>query len=146
MKGAIALAAITRNGMRLDRQRLEQASAKLREQVFETAAELEAVAEQPVLRRYKQARYITPENRGYKLSGSGTPCLNEEAVRALFQKVADEHGLKPPRSETDEKLSLTKHFWTDHRELSPVVDGFLELKARGKLYGFLAREGQCLIP
>ena len=54
----------------------------------------------------------------------------------LFQEVADQHNLEPPTSDEDEKLSLTKHFWADHRELAPVVDTFLELKAQSKLLGF----------
>jgi DNA polymerase I-like protein with 3'-5' exonuclease and polymerase domains len=135
VKGAIVLDRISRAGMHLDTERLEPTRAELREKVFGLVEELESAAPVPVVKRYKQARFITDTNRGYKLNSSGTPQIDEKAIRELFQQVADQHGLKPPQSNTGQ-LSLTKHCWSDHRELSPIVDAFLELKAQSKLYGF----------
>ena len=136
VKGAIALAQITRTGMHLAPDRLGPAQQELRERVFQLAEELEAAAPEPVLKRYKLDRYKNDANRGYRLNASGTPQVNEDVIRRLFQEVADQNNLEPPISDEDEKLSLTKHFWADHRELAPVVDTFLELKAQSKLLGF----------
>ena len=93
--------------MRLDPERLEPAKRELQERVFQLAEELEAAASEPVLKKYKLERYRNDTNRGYRLNASGTPQVNEDVVRRLFLGVAEEHKLKPPVSEENEKLSLT---------------------------------------
>ena len=140
VRGAVALATIYTNGIHLDRNRLEPVRQELRSELFRIAEELEKSATLPLLRRYKQQRYITPENRGYRLNGSGYPQVVQDNVRKIFSQIAEEHKFKPPKSVTG-KLSITKEFWTDYRDLSAVVDLFLELQSRGKLYGFFANLG-----
>ena len=137
---SIVLAEITRTGVHLDPERLETARQELHAQLFQTAAELEETApsDRPFLRRYKQERYITEENQGYQLNGSGYPKQIVSNVRDVFAEIAAEHDLDPPVTSSG-KVTVSKDFWDDHRGLSPVVDLFLELNAKGKTYSFFRK-------
>ena len=139
VRGAVALQFVERNGMHLDPTGLEASRRQLRQELFQTAEELETKAPDglPILQRYKQERCITAENQGYRLNGSGYPKIIQDNVRQVFAQVAADHDLDAPKSKNG-KLSLTKDYWQDHRDLHPVIDRFLDVQAKGKTYSFFA--------
>jgi len=137
VQGGIVLDLIYRNGMHIEASRIEPARHHLRDKLFAIAEELEKVSPEgtPLIRRYKLKKCINDDNRGYRLNGTGYPQKIEDNIRQVLGKIAEEHGLKPPTSNTG-KMSLTKGYWADHRELSPVIDLFLEMQSKGKIFGF----------
>lgn len=134
VRGAIALEQISRVGMRLDPEGVQHAKKQIEDEIFQLAENLERHA--PVVCRYKQEKSITDANRGFKLTDSGYPRLHSDEVRKIFEHIAKENGLQPPRTASDGKISLTKDFWSDYRDLSSIIDLYMEFTEKGKLLSF----------
>ena len=130
--GAIAVAEIGRNGMRINPDRLGPARESLRQLLLQSATELDAAAP-GTMRRADSSPLFGPGD--FVCTDAGVPSVNENAMRQLFARIAADNAITPPTSDSG-RLSLTKHFWTDHRELHPAIAAYLELRERGKLFGF----------
>ena len=139
VRGAIALSQVTRHGMHLDPARIGPAREALLGELFLLAKQLQDEAGVEVLQRYHPTRSkksITTANRGFVLNATGYPKVKQDVVRKLFTAIAKEQDLQPPTAEKSGKLSLTKDYWSDYRDLSPVIDLYLELQAKGKTLSF----------
>ena len=146
VKGAIALARITRNGMHLDVGRRDAVRSGLRRQRDELVAELEREpAWEGLVRRDRKGELIlTPKAQ--------SPSLSQARLRELLQVAADEVAAdtgRPVRIRKTEtgKMSLAADDWEELAPFHRLVAAWLELgRAAKTLQFFGSLEGSVVHP
>lgn len=131
VKKAVALAAVTRAGMRIDRDRVRSVSAELRARLNSAVVRLRAVC--PELYRI--------DAHGRLLNGpSGAPVLRAEVLVAQLAAIRRELGagvgVCPPT--TDGTTSTKLAVWSAYRDRHPFVRDWLETEEATNLLRHLA--------
>jgi DNA polymerase I-like protein with 3'-5' exonuclease and polymerase domains len=136
VKKAIALARIERNGMCLDRQRLQDAEAELRQQLNEAAAQVQELC--PALYKRNKAGALI-------CTKAGTPSKSTKVLADQLQKVADEvkqqAGIElniPRTSKTDKPTTSTK-FWQEYAEHHPFLRHWIAAEESAKMLQFFGK-------
>ncbi|MGI9459883.1 MAG: DNA polymerase [Pirellulales bacterium] len=131
VKGAISLDFITRNGMTIDRERVAVLQEELTGQISCLVDDIQVLAPdawQLVTKTGQMA--INPD--------SGLPKVNQKAIRARLQEIANLSGVEIPRTAKGELSLSTKKVWSQHRKLDPLVDLYCEYQEKSKYRTFFA--------
>ena len=139
VRAAICLDAIHRTGLHIDTARAEQLRVELEQHIQETIAKLEQM--QPDLfHRYKRQPYLFKVN-----NDTGLPKLNQTALTARLQEIAQQHGLQLPSTDTGRLSISVNECWNEHRGLEPFVDAYCTFKELTKLRTFFDALAQSVI-
>ncbi len=133
VKKAIALAAVTRNGMRLDRDKLRGAEGNLR--LLLRAAVTRVRAACPALYRTNR------EGKLVRAGTGGSPTKDHDVLRArLVESVAHierESGVAiEPAFTKDGDLSTTPGDWAEYRDRHPFLRDWLEVEETAQTLQF----------
>jgi hypothetical protein len=135
VKKAIALAQTTRHGMCLDRARLDQAEADLRQRLHEAAAAVGDAC--PGL-------YKLDREGDLVVTATGAPSKSTAALDAKLQQVAEglrQGGLEVsvPLTAKARKPSTSTKFWGEYADHDPFVRAWVEVEALAKELSFYGR-------
>jgi hypothetical protein len=136
VKAAIALAAVTRLGIALDRSRVEVAERDHRDRIQGLVDSMIAMPGCVGLFHHD------PQGR-MKLTQTGTPSIREDRLRELLVeragRVAAETRLEVPLARTPSgKLSLKERDWAPFAPFDPFIRTWLELVGAAKACQFFA--------
>jgi DNA polymerase I-like protein with 3'-5' exonuclease and polymerase domains len=131
VKAAISLMAVTRNGIRVDRD----TATKIAERSMTTATAATAALESRLpglIKVYgKRARKAPPGSVMY--TKSGLPQLSQVLLREYLQNVAIQHGLQPPRTAAtknfpDGQIQTAAEWWTMNCPDEPLIKEWAKLQ------------------
>jgi DNA polymerase I-like protein with 3'-5' exonuclease and polymerase domains len=139
VKKAIALAAIQRNGMALDRGRLAAGEADLRRRLAEAVAEVQEMC--PGL-------YLRAKDGSLKHTPTGGPARSNKVRDAMVETVARElkgRGLELsiPLTGKTRKLSASGEVWAEYQDHHPFLRPWLQVEGLSKelqFYGNLRED------
>ena len=138
---AIALDAITRNGIHVDRDRLSSIRADLEQRRGPLAQMVEETAPSDGNGRHNSL-FKRDTNGKVLLTKSGTVKTDQKAVQAALQATLEEIRLKLGRDvevlRTPRSVALSQkaNVWSPLREHHPFIDNWLTLNELGKLIQF----------
>jgi hypothetical protein len=131
VKKAIALAAVTRNGMAVDLDGVRRKEADLRAAIAEAAAAAQAVC--PVYKVDDRGEIITSGK-------SNTPALDDKAVRArlaaIKEEVERETGLPVKVPDTTRGISRSVKLWAEYADRHPFLSIWIREQNLAKLLQF----------
>lgn len=131
VKGAIALAAISRNGIVVDQARAQEIEAETRKEFEEFIPFLEEHFPQ-LLQPYKK-------KEGYKLAKkSGVPCLKNKELQKLFEEWSPELGLDAPLKSKGKLggTSLSVKDWGVFKDKNEFIKRWVNARTLSKRLGF----------
>jgi hypothetical protein len=134
VKKAIALAQITRNGMCLDRQRLDDAEADLRQRRDEAVGRVRKIC--PDL-------YVLGEDNKLKLTPTGSPSRSTAALAAKLQAVVERFrqegmDIRVPFTGKTRKPSTSTKFWAEYADLDEFLASWIDAEELCKMLQFFS--------
>lgn len=131
VRGAIALGAIERQGIKLDQEQVATTKEKLEAEVARLVADLQALPQADGLfKRSKLGSLI--------LTASGKPQVSQLRLCEILEEVAQEIDLEDvPRTKTD-RISTSVKFWSQYSERSLFLAAWIKLEETAKLCQFFA--------
>ena len=135
VQGAIALAAMERNGLQLDLEQVAELKRRIHGQIQERTHTIEAMAlAEGVFKRDKMGSLkLAPQSQ--------SPCIdNKKLAGLLVQLVHDaDEPIQIPRTAKTGVVTTSVKFWSQYRELHPFIAAWTELANLGKLSQFFAK-------
>lgn len=144
VKGSIALARISKNGMRVDKDR----AAKLEESIRKEFDSFLPFLEE----NFPQLLQPYVKKEGYKLAAkSGVPCLKNKEIQKLFEEWSPELGLTDGPIKSKGKkggTSVSVKDWAQFKDKKEFIKRWVEARTLSKRLGFfdLFRGGDFLHP
>jgi DNA polymerase I-like protein with 3'-5' exonuclease and polymerase domains len=136
VRKAIALAAIERNGIGVDRARARAGEADLRRRLDAAVAEVRAMC--PEL-------FKTAKDGSLKLTKTGAPSKSKRALLSRLGAVKEEveaaNGvtLNVPLTGKTKEPTTSTDFWAEYKDLHPFLAAWVEVEESAKLLQFFAR-------
>lgn len=128
IKGAIALAAAGREGLRQDREAIARLEGELSEKMRRLESQLLESSPSPdLVKRNKSGEIVRTK--------TGLPSLKQKVLQGILENiVGDERtaGLPPVPRNTDGSLSEAEEHWLPFAPRFPLIDAWLELERCGK--------------
>jgi DNA polymerase I-like protein with 3'-5' exonuclease and polymerase domains len=136
VKKAIALAQITRNGMRIDQQWLRCGEADLRQRLDEAVAQVRALC--PAL--YKISKEGTLICKGKAKAPSKYNAVLVAQLETILEEVRQESGvtLNIPLTKKTRKLSTSRKVWEEYQDHHPFLTHWIAVEELVKLLQFFA--------
>jgi site-specific DNA-adenine methylase len=135
VRKAIALAAIQRNGMTIDRGRLALGEADLRQHLIEAVAEVQGLC--PGL-------YTVRSDGTVETTPTGQPCKGKAVLEGRLEEIAETlrqaevlRGYVPTTKKTG-KPTTSAEFWGEFKERDPFLTWWLTAEELGKELSFYA--------
>jgi hypothetical protein len=135
VKKAIALAQVTRTGMRVDLDRVRRGEADLRQRLDAAVADVRALG--PDLYKLDKGGNLKPTK-------TGAPSRSNKALVARLAAVKEEveaaNGvtLSVPLTAKKQEPTASTEFWGDHKELHPFLSSWVESEELAKLLQFFS--------
>ncbi len=141
VQGAIALAAVTRNGMAVDIPRMQQLRTQLESRRDDSVAAVEDSVPDGVALSDHPGVFQRDHNNTALISPSGSPRVNKRRLIAALAAVLAAIGRQGcpaeiPRTPRSGELSLKAEYWMPVRQHHPFVDHWLQLNELTKLIQF----------
>jgi hypothetical protein len=133
VKKAIALAAITRNGLTVDEHQVEPAEAALRKQLADAVARLREIC--PDL-------YQVDREGNLKITPKGVPQKSRTTLLAQLanvrDEIAEETGTTPkiPLTGKSRALSTAREDWLEYQDLHPLLRPWIDTEELAKAVQF----------
>lgn len=142
-RASLALAFMTRQGMRVDRVRAFEFEARLREEIVSKIARMWEL--EPSVFKYrkeKRGRFLFPlpavlENVALTPTGQ-TPQMDKKLLTAALERIASEGGFPAPQSKGKRGIftSTSVKAWVRYRDNSPFLQAWAEVALLAKRLGF----------
>lgn len=129
VKAAIALDRITRNGMAIDIERLGRLRTELNSAISQLVKEIHAIASDVWHTATATERIAINEK-------TGLPRVNQKPLRSRLLGIADQNRIEVPRTPNGDVTLSTKKFWSQYRDLDPLIDRYCEYTEKTKLRTF----------
>jgi len=136
VKKAIALAQTTRNGMRVDIGNLRATETDLRNRLAEAVAKVRAIVPE---------MYKTDSHGNLRLTGTAkAPSKSMMVLTRQLENVktaietTTETDLLVPVTTKGRKLTTSRSFWEEYRNLDPFLDAWITVEETTKLLQFFA--------
>lgn len=146
IRGAIALAAVERHGLAVDRAYSEQRHAELNKEMIAAACRLDheiAVDDQLAA----LGPPLTPsETEVFERTVGGQFKLNHKALHALLEAIAQRRGVDVPTTPDGDTVSRKATDWAHLRDVEAVIDAWLALEELGKSLQFVLRDRDHVYP
>jgi hypothetical protein len=130
VKGAIALADLTRRGMHLDRELVQSTEEGLRRERDRAVDSLRDLC--PALFKVKRDR--ATGQIGLQYSKTGAPAKHLKVLQGQLAAIVDELDVSVPY--TKRGLSTSVKVWSEYVDLHPFLGGWIELEELSKLCQF----------
>ena len=129
VKAAIGLDRITRNGMTIDLDRLEELRVELDSQTSNLVGEIHAIAPD-VWHTSRKTGELEINDK------NGLPRMNQKALRSHLAGIANKRGLEVPTTPKGLITLSTKQFWNQHQSLDPIVRMYCTFNEKTKERSF----------
>jgi hypothetical protein len=133
LRASWALAQVTRHGIAVDTQRLEQWQQMTWDALEEALGRMEVQIPTLVKRWVKGPKDGSARAGDRKLSASGTPALSDNAIRAELVKICQTNDLPIPLTDNG-SVSLSESCWEERRGVHPLIDAMLDFEGAAKIY------------
>jgi len=135
VRGAIALEAISRQGVQVDLEQVQRVQADISAAVAEQSAVLEGLGQQlgepELFKRYKRSGELY-------YTAAGVPRKNAKACKRILARLAKESQLRP-RHNKDGLVTDSVAYWQQHSDVHPFVSTYCIWSAQAKLAQFFSR-------
>jgi DNA adenine methylase len=137
VKKAIALAQITRNGMRVDREWVSKVEGDLRRRLDQAVVNVRAIC--PELYKTDAAGHLVCNGK------AGAPSKNAKSLAAQLECIAEEikgaAGVGPsiPLTNKTRRLSTSRQHWEEYADHHPFLRHWMEAEELAKLLQFFTR-------
>lgn len=132
VRGAIALAEISRTGIRVDLDQVEPVRVEIQRIVNEKAEELEVLGAEfttdAVFKYNKHGMFIRTDG--------GVPRKNAKVIKRILDEIAKRENIFPPENKDDLVTDSVK-YWGQHSDVHPFVQTYVTWAAQAKLAQFL---------
>ena len=137
VKAAIALAQMTRNGLRLDSAEIDRRAAVSQAAVNEALVELEKF-DPSIVKRYKRNGPVHKAGEPMKTK-TGQLQLSTATFTEMVGREAEARGIKLPRTEKANQIQLTAEVFSDYHELLevPAIKAWVDYHDATKVLQFL---------
>lgn len=130
VKAAIGLDRIHRNGMPVDLARAQDLREKLDSEIFNLVTKISSIA--------PDVWHSSPQNGTLDRNGKTVlPKVNQKGLRSYLSGIAEEHGLVVPMTPKGEIRLSVKTYWSQHRQVDPLIDAYCKYTELTKLRSFL---------
>jgi hypothetical protein len=133
VKGAVALAEVSRRGMHLDQELVGATEAGLRRKLDRAVASLRELC--PDLFKTRRDRATGQLVLQYS-KRTGAPAKSQKALQQQLAAIGDELAISVP--ETRRGLSTSVKVWIEHVKLDPFLEGWIAVEELSKLCQFFA--------
>ena len=129
VKAAIGLQRISYNGLTVDLDRAAQLAAAVDADIWQAVETLRDI-DANIWHRFKKTGQLKTGK------DNGLPQLNQTTLQQHLDRIAKQHGLDIPTTETGKPSLSVNQCWTQYRHLDQVVDAYCRYTEQTKLRTF----------
>lgn len=133
VRGAIALAGISRTGIQVDLDQVEPVRVEIHRIINGQASKLEMLGFE-----YDERNAVFKYNKHgmFIRTDAGVPRKNAKVIKEILNKIAVKENIFPPENKDDLVTDSVK-FWEQHADAHPFIETYVTWAAQGKLAQFL---------